>query len=132
MLKFDQPGKKQRYEKVLDFAREVDALEIERFYVYSKDLWCSQILDLYVQYQEQVTKIFLFTKSSTQWFISKLPSDLNEVDGKLYIPFEYMYNFDLVRIIPKNGYKYIDSYLRVMVKPEWDKGFKSIEDEFNI
>jgi hypothetical protein len=131
MLKFEKPNNKYRYEKVLDFAREVDALEIERFYVYSKDLWCSQILDLYVLYQEQVTKIFLFTKSSTEWFISKLPSDLNEVDGKLYIPFEYMYNFDLVRVIPKNGYKYIDSYLRVMVKPEWDKGFKSIEDEFN-
>ncbi len=131
MLKFDKPSNKYRYEKVLDFSREVDALEIERFYVYSKDLWCSQILDLYVLYQEQVTKIFLFTKSSTEWFISKLPSDLNEVDGKLYIPFEYMYNFDLVRVIPQNGYKYIDSYLRVMVKPEWDKGFKSIEDEFS-
>ncbi len=130
MLKFDRPSKKQRYEKVLDFDREVETLQIERFYVISRDLWCSQILSLYVVYEEQETRIFLLTKSSTQWFISNLPTELEESNGKLYIPFEYMYNFDLVRVIPENGYKFLDSYLRVMTKPEWDKGFKSIEDEF--
>ena len=129
MLKFEKINDKQRYERVIDFAREADTLTIEGFYVDSLDIFSHQMIDLYVQYREQVITIYKLTKACSNWFLSNLPRDLKKEEGKLHIPNEYMYNFDLVRVIPENGHKYFDSYLRVMKKAEWDKGFKSIEDE---
>jgi hypothetical protein len=129
MLKFGRPSNKQRYEKILDFGREVDTLDIECYYIFEIDLACRQMLHLYVEYKEQVTKIFLFTKYSTEWFIKHMTFDVKKVDGRIYITNEYMYNFDLVRVIPENGYRYFDSYLRVMVKEEIDRKFKPLELE---
>jgi len=128
-LKFEKISDKQRYEKVIDFGREADTITIEGYYVDSIDIITHQMIDLFVQYEEQVTKIYKLTKACSNWFLSNLPPDLKKEEGKIYIPFNYMYNFDLVRVIPENGHKYLDSYLRVMKKYEWDKGFKSIEDD---
>jgi len=69
MINFRKPSNNQCYEKVLDFAREIDIWDIQRYYVYKEDLACQQLLNIYVEYQEQIIKIFIFTKSSTEWFI---------------------------------------------------------------
>jgi hypothetical protein len=119
---------KQRYEKSIDFAKNIS--DIDGFYIVdSIDLYSHQIIRLYVEYLEEVTKIYILTKACSNWFLANLPPDLKKEEGKIIIPFEYMRNFDLVRVIPANGYKYVDSYLRIMKKIDWKNYYKSIEDE---
>jgi hypothetical protein len=86
-----------------------------------------QNIPLYVIKRESEIVIYSLTKSSSDWVRFNL--DYNIDDDRVDIQFEFMYQFDLVRIIPENGLKYLNSYLRVIKKTSNQVNFYPIEVE---
>jgi hypothetical protein len=106
---------KTQYEKVMNFGREIDILDIERYYVLPHEVFCNINIPLYVHKHEAVTVVYLFSKSSSDFIRNNINYDPRSSD-QIVLPEEFMYKFELIRVIPAKGNVPIDSYLRVMLK----------------
>lgn len=117
-----------KFEKVLDFSKETDIIAFQGYYMKTDEITTNRRISLYVMEMEEVTKIYQLSVSSSDWVRDNLEYDIKEKITKL--PEEFMYKFDLIRVIPENGCKHLDSFLRVMLKqvPENAKLY-SIEEE---
>lgn len=117
-----------KFEKVLDFARESDIVNIDSYYMKSNEVISNRNIPLYVRYWEEVTKIFYLTVPSSDWVRENL--NFNIKDKIITLPEDFMYKFDLIRVIPEGGVYPHDSFLRVKLKqvPENAKLY-SIEQE---
>lgn len=127
MLEFRKRFPKVQFEIVLDFAKESDTITIEGYFMKPHEIISYQNIPLYVIKRESEIVIYSLTKSSSDWVRFNL--DYNIDDDRVDIPFEFMYQFDLVRIIPENGLKYLNSYLRVIKKTSNQVKFYPIEEE---
>lgn len=130
MLNFEKTTPFVRYENVNDFAKESFIASIKGYYMKPAEILSDRNIPLYVIMQEEVTHIYYLTTSASDWARENINYRINE--RIVMLSEETMYKFDLVRVIPENGNKPFDSYLRVMLKnvPEKAKLY-SIEEEMH-
>ena len=114
MLKFEKLHSESRYEKVRDFSKELDTLDILGYYIYPWMLLNGDKIPIYTETPEDVTVIYYTSTSTGCWIRENLKT--GEMSSRFYLSQEFMNNFDLVRVIPGGGYRGTDSYLRIMVK----------------
>lgn len=128
MLKFKRISSTVRYEKVLDFSREIDIVSLKGYYMKTSEIISHRNIPLYIMELEEVTRIYYLTVSASDWVTNNL--DYNIDDKIIMLSEEFMYKFDLVRVIPEGGIQPNDSFLRIMLKqvPENAKLY-SIEEE---
>jgi len=128
MLKFQKISAFVKYEKVMDFARETQIISIQGYYMKSKEILSNRNIPLYVMELEEVTKIYYLTVSASDWVRENLEYNINE--NFTMLSEDFMYKFDLVRVIPEGGIIPHDSFLRVMLKqvPE-NARLYSVEEE---
>ncbi|MGL2963896.1 hypothetical protein ACSVH2_08780 [Flavobacterium sp. RSB2_4_14] len=117
-----------KFENVLDFARELDTVEIVGYYMKPFEVLSKRNIPLYVISWEEVTTIYILTVSSSDWVRENLNCNIH--DERINLSKEFMCKFDLIRVIPEGGVKHLNSYLRVTLKqvPENAKPY-SIEQE---
>ncbi|MEL0456129.1 hypothetical protein WJN01_07830 [Flavobacteriaceae bacterium SZ-1-7] len=117
-----------QYEKVKDFAKESFIISIKGYYMKPTEIISNRNIPLYVSMIEEVTHIYYLTVSASDWIRENIECNIN--DRTVTLTEEFMYKFDLVRVIPENGHKLFDSFLRVMLKqvPEKAKLY-SVEEE---
>jgi len=128
MIKPKKVSSLVKFEKILNFARELDIVEIDGYYMKPSEILSNRNIPLYVIYWEEVTKIYFLTTSSSDWVRENL--NYNIKDKTVNVPGEFMYKFDLIRAIPEGGISPHDSFLRVHLKqvPENSKLY-SVEQE---
>lgn len=128
MLKFQKTSPFVRFEKLTDFAKESQIMFFQGYYMKPAEIRGDKNIPLYVMQEEQVTIIYYLTISASNWVRENL--EYNGDEKQVFLKEEFMYKFDLVRVIPEGGLKPTHSFLRVMLKsvPENAELF-SIEEE---
>ena len=128
MIKFHKISAFVKFEKVLDFSREVDIISLQGHYMKTSEIVSNRNIPLYVMHLEDVTKIYYLTVSTSDWVRENLKYDIK--DKLTMLSQEFMYKFDLIRVIPEGGIPPFDSFLRVKLKqvPENAKLY-SVEEE---
>jgi hypothetical protein len=130
MLKFHKISPFAKFEKVLDFSREVDIAHFQGYYMKNNEINSNRNIPLYVMEPEEVTKIYYCTVSASDWIRENL--EYNNQEKTTILPEEFMYKFDLIRVIPEGGIPTIDSFLRVHLKMAPDNAkLYSIEEELH-
>lgn len=128
MIKFHKISAFVKFEKVIDFSREVDIISFQGYYMKTAEILSNRNIPLYVMHLEEVTKIYYLTVSTSDWVRENLNYDIK--DKLAMLTEEFMYKFDLIRVIPEGGIPPYDSFLRVKLKqvPENAKLY-SVEEE---
>ena len=131
------------YIKLMDFALESNSIKMSSFYTKMNKWPGKKKLKLFIKYHEDYTEKYLFDEQATQYVISNIEfensrtyyietgefSESEEV--KKYLKKEFICKFDLFRIIPKGGSLYFGSYIRVMLKDNYESA-KPISEEEEI
>ncbi len=130
MIKLQRVSKFVQYENIADFALESFIIDIKGFHMKVSEIVSNKNIPLYVELQEEVINVYLLTTSSSEWVRENLEYSLNET--VIILSKEFMFKFDLVRVIPANGLIPYDSFLRVMLKQSYENSkLISIEDEMS-
>lgn len=117
------------YEPIIDFARETQiANKYENYYVTLAGLKSVKRLRLFIDCPEDITEVYFFDEADS-YYIRYLYKDIKG-NNKIQIPWEVMSKYLLVRVIPPNGVYGMDSYYRVVLKPDFNSAKPiTIEDE---
>jgi len=128
MIKFHKISPFVKFEKVLSFSREADIISIQGYYMKSAEIFSNRNIPLYVMQLEEITTIYYLTVSASDWVRENLKYNIK--DTLIMLPEDFMYKFDLIRVIPEGGIPLFDSFLRVKLKqvPENAKLY-SVEEE---
>ena len=128
MIKFHKISSFVKFEKVLDFSRELEIISFQGYYMKPSEIISNRNIPLYVMHLEEVTTIYYLTVTTSDWVRENLKFNANE--NIVMLPEAFMYKFDLIRVIPEGGIPQYDSFLRVKLKqvPENAKLY-SIEEE---
>ncbi len=127
-LKGRRLSSKTQFERLRNFASEIDTLNYICYYVLESDLKSSGNVPLYIiQYENVLTK-YLFSHPASEYVRNKGWGEA-DFNGNIILSEKFMENFGLIRIIPPNGIVPDDSYLRVIKKgpSDLDEGY-TVED----
>lgn len=120
-LKLRRLSHETQFERVRNFASELQTFTFKSYYVLENDLINGGNIPLYIIEYEEVLKRYLFSIPASDYVRE---NGWGEPDsrGRIILSSEFMENFDLIRIIPPDGIVPVDSYLRI-VKKGSAKGF---------
>jgi hypothetical protein len=117
------------YEVITDFAREYHVInKYDNCYIISADLKSSDKLRLFIECPEELMEVYYFDEADS-YFIRYLFKN-SEAKDIIKISWDVMSKYSLVRIIPPNEVSGMDSYYRVVLKPDFKSAKPiSLEDE---
>jgi hypothetical protein len=106
------------HEIVIDFAIESHIGTYEKFYILQSELKSYNKLRLFINCPEDFTEIYYFDDADS-YYIRFLYKDSN-LKSDIEIPWDVISKYLLVRVIPPDGVYGIDSYFRVILKPNFN------------
>ena len=117
-----------RFEMIQDFSRESQNLDFSRFYIYSNELHSDKALRLFIDTQDESTLVYKFESKDSYYLKYQFKDCIDDIE--ILLPNTIICKYCLVRVTEPGSDKNIESYLRIMLKDNFqDANYISLEDE---